>query len=81
MKWPWKREPENLVGDQVSEAQARTDLHPPANHWSNWVSQPDAGILYLPEEITFPGDSVTADRKSTRLNSSHDRVSRMPSSA
>ena len=26
-------------------------------------------------------DSLTKDRKSTRLNSSHDRQSRMPSSA
>ena len=28
-----------------------------------------------------PADSCAADRKSTRLNSSHDRQSRMPSSA
>ena len=31
-------------------------------------------------EIT-PGDTVWVDRKSTRLNSSHSRASRMPSSA
>ena len=30
---------------------------------------------------TIPADDITRDRKSTRLNSSHDRQSRMPSSA
>ena len=38
----------------------------------------DAGTLYrMPEKMTF----TTADRKSTRLNSSHHTKSRMPSSA
>ena len=49
------------------------------------VSNPSAGKLErLKKE--FPSISTTnnnaeADRKSTRLNSSHDRQSRMPSSA
>ena len=29
----------------------------------------------------FPGEQLGPDRKSTRLNSSHERISRMPSSA
>ena len=41
-------------------------------------------VLELPAETNLP-DSVfvedAADRKSTRLNSSHERLSRMPSSA
>ena len=37
---------------------------------------------YNPEEVpTMVTDSVTTDRKSTRLNSSHTQKSRMPSSA
>ena len=31
--------------------------------------------------LDAPGEDAATDRKSTRLNSSHDRVSRMPSSA
>ena len=37
-------------------------------------------IHVLPQESTFAGLHET-DRKSTRLNSSHSRASRMPSSA
>ena len=32
-------------------------------------------------DMTVDGSIATGDRKSTRLNSSHDRQSRMPSSA
>ena len=44
------------------------------------------GLLNFPVEIDLPGkfsiyNSLTADRKSTRLNSSHIEESRMPSSA
>ena len=35
------------------------------------------GILF----VCFPVTAIAADRKSTRLNSSHEFVSRMPSSA
>ena len=42
-----------------------------------------AGDLSLLKELRSesPGDVIDADRKSTRLNSSHSSVSRMPSSA
>ena len=42
------------------------------------------GIVYFknPNHFAFGGTSgLSIDRKSTRLNSSHDRQSRMPSSA
>ena len=39
-----------------------------------------SGHYRLPYAITLC-DRVTGDRKSTRLNSSHERLSRMPSSA
>lgn len=54
MKLPWKREPTDLVGEQVAAAQARADAYPSA-------SRPvDGGTFLLPEGITFPGDSVSA---------------------
>ena len=37
--------------------------------------------LYRNNERDYLGASVIGDRKSTRLNSSHEFVSRMPSSA
>ena len=38
-------------------------------------------IFILPSRAGFAFLGVVADRKSTRLNSSHERLSRMPSSA
>ena len=38
-------------------------------------------ISYDAEKVNGTKDGWNADRKSTRLNSSHDRQSRMPSSA
>ena len=41
-------------------------------------------VVLIPQKIqsfTFAGKSFVKDRKSTRLNSSHDLASRMPSSA
>ena len=35
----------------------------------------------LEKQVLGPGQGTMADRKSTRLNSSHERLSRMPSSA
>ena len=35
----------------------------------------------LPDELENDLDDIEPDRKSTRLNSSHDSASRMPSSA
>ena len=48
------------------------------------VSEP--ADLIMAEEMVYPGarfliEVPGLDRKSTRLNSSHDRLSRMPSSA
>ena len=41
-----------------------------------------SGMLWLGEGAFFPGGlTILVDRKSTRLNSSHSSVSRMPSSA
>ena len=49
--------------------------------WGSWLISLGA---YLGGGLDFTGlqiGSFFADRKSTRLNSSHDRQSRMPSSA
>ena len=40
-----------------------------------------AALLQLAQEPRFVGARLGIDRKSTRLNSSHERLSRMPSSA
>ena len=40
-----------------------------------------AGYLDLHNQILAPGELLNTDRKSTRLNSSHIPLSRMPSSA
>ena len=49
------------------------------------ITSLDQTIFLLPEvwRPTFNGDKIPGmgDRKSTRLNSSHPRLSRMPSSA
>ena len=37
--------------------------------------------VVLPKGIPFKGQMLNQDRKSTRLNSSHNVISRMPSSA
>ena len=37
--------------------------------------------VVLPEGIPYKGQMLNQDRKSTRLNSSHLKLSRMPSSA
>ena len=44
---------------------------------SAWKTYAELGLLALP----FPSDQGGLDRKSTRLNSSHLKLSRMPSSA
>ena len=60
----------------------------PASGYYEWVSTPHGRQPYYftrrdGQIITFAGiqDGWTEDRKSTRLNSSHEFVSRMPSSA
>ena len=45
----------------------------------DWMVQEDADLICLQEVKAMP-DQVS-DRKSTRLNSSHEWISRMPSSA
>ena len=40
-----------------------------------------SALQMIPYPMTFCGDTVQTDRKSTRLNSSHIPLSRMPSSA
>ena len=45
-------------------------------------ARPDARYIYLADTAFFPyGGLPEKDRKSTRLNSSHEWISRMPSSA
>ena len=46
----------------------------------NWHMHRDSPIPQLPHTTTLPRRN-SPDRKSTRLNSSHSSVSRMPSSA
>ena len=45
---------------------------------SSLISFPDASVTAFDEPLAV---SITPDRKSTRLNSSHEWISRMPSSA
>ena len=48
----------------------------------DWIAaDPDNTKIVRDEEIHFGGKWMETDRKSTRLNSSHSSVSRMPSSA
>ena len=55
------------------------------HHFETQEQQREAGTfgmwLFLLTEIMFFGGLFMADRKSTRLNSSHRSLSRMPSSA
>ena len=44
------------------------------------ATQDDLSLAYTPG-VAEPVREIHADRKSTRLNSSHERLSRMPSSA
>ena len=45
-----------------------------------WITENEFDLLHL-HQPTIPSTSLLADRKSTRLNSSHSQQSRMPSSA
>ena len=45
------------------------------------LKNPEGFMPIMPEFVPFPREVVLADRKSTRLNSSHSTLSRMPSSA
>ena len=48
--------------------------------FNTWVPYPfQNNIRYLPKEAIY--ECISGDRKSTRLNSSHTDISRMPSSA
>ena len=41
----------------------------------------ERGVEFYAVNRDYPEEDIAQDRKSTRLNSSHDRQSRMPSSA
>ena len=45
------------------------------------VPLPSQGLFYKNKKKSIKVGYLTADRKSTRLNSSHTDISRMPSSA
>ena len=76
------RKEKNLTQEQLAEkfgVSART-----VSRWETGINMPDLSILvqlaeYYDVEIRELLDGE--DRKSTRLNSSHNRESRMPSSA
>ena len=55
---------------------------PPRPSWGGMLS--GSGLYHMyraPWLAVWPGVALSLDRKSTRLNSSHSRASRMPSSA
>ena len=62
-----ERPMDGIIGEEYGEK--------PGTSGRTWVLDPIDGTR------SFIAGRPTADRKSTRLNSSHDRVSRMPSSA
>ena len=70
----------NLVG-QVMSCPARGDVASGSESYIRFLLNdgvvPLTGIAHCPEDK----DGLCADRKSTRLNSSHSGESRMPSSA
>ena len=45
------------------------------------IDEKKIGSTYFNDELVYDGNDLGADRKSTRLNSSHSSQSRMPSSA
>ena len=69
----------NGVSLEIEGGQFQTILGPNGSGKSTLLKtiyrqlQPDSGQIFL--------DGKSLDRKSTRLNSSHSRLSRMPSSA
>ena len=60
--------------DSIRETLALAELAESLGYHRFWVSEHHS-------HPTIVGSAPEVDRKSTRLNSSHDRVSRMPSSA
>jgi len=52
-----------------------------ANGVLSIAADPNGQLAYTTKSATAKAGKVTLDRKSTRLNSSHHQVSRMPSSA
>ena len=72
---------------EIDEARGRTNLIATSTvAGSTPVSEPGKGKFLVSARLEFPSsfkepESKAGDRKSTRLNSSHSSVSRMPSSA
>ena len=66
-----------MTYEQIAEMMEEMGLPFAYHHFAEGESPAPPFLLFLsPGENTF-----SADRKSTRLNSSHNRESRMPSSA
>ena len=70
---------ENLVST-MKQCGADIELINPADGWPDMVFTANAG-LYYKNKMVLPHFKYKEDRKSTRLNSSHSTLSRMPSSA
>ena len=69
------------TGPYSSQQVSAKDQKPVLSVWAERVA-----VTNIPEIITangelFAEEQATVDRKSTRLNSSHGGISRMPSSA
>ena len=79
---------ERLLGEATTSAAATIDVFPDGDYVVSWAYP--SGVQYATFTTSgspaTPADNdliatITPDRKSTRLNSSHQSVSRMPSSA
>ena len=70
---------EGQLSQQDSQQLALKLLSDPVSQIASWVELPSA--LSSPEDDSVILEVALRDRKSTRLNSSHEWISRMPSSA
>ena len=57
------------------------ELAPSANYQCSWTHMRHTQYEHCKQAKEFFGKMTKEDRKSTRLNSSHGKLSRMPSSA
>ena len=74
---------DSITGEKWNKYIFRTGRNSSQDAISNAVALDKEGIsiVTMAQDSAFGRDGVKADRKSTRLNSSHTDISRMPSSA